>query len=158
MGVLNLAKKAFKDEFNGRAFTQEGSCEVLRNYPKWDAPEAVPSAPVEGGHTELFGEDSRPHPPGARAAKKTKSESTSGTSGSNTQVFADSMTTEFRLKRKLAQEKDRAVIKFEELRFLATKTDGLSEEDAENKSGQNIDVRSRRRSFYYRIVVLIIVL
>ncbi|GJX88950.1 hypothetical protein Tco_0340964 [Tanacetum coccineum] len=70
MGVLNLAKKAFKDEFNGRAFTQEGSCEVLRNYPKWDAPEAVPSAPVEGGHTELFGEDSRPHPPGARAAKK----------------------------------------------------------------------------------------
>ncbi|GJV17194.1 hypothetical protein Tco_1362517 [Tanacetum coccineum] len=90
--------------------------------------------------------------------KKMKSESTSGTSGSNTQVFADSMTTEFRLKRKLAQEKDRAVIKFEELRFLATKTDGLSEEDAENKSGQNIDVRSRRRSFYYRIVVLIIVL
>ncbi|GJS13216.1 hypothetical protein Tco_0407688 [Tanacetum coccineum] len=70
MGVLNLAKKAFKDEFNGRAFTQEGSCEVLRNYPKWDAPEAVPSTPVEGGHTELFGEDSRPHPPGARAAKK----------------------------------------------------------------------------------------
>ncbi|GJT46882.1 hypothetical protein Tco_0955597 [Tanacetum coccineum] len=135
MGVLNLAKKAFKDEFNGRAFTQEGSCEVLRNYPKWDAPEAVPSAPVEGGHTELFGEDSRPRPSGAH-----------------------SMTTEFRLKRKLAQEKDRAVIKFEELRFLATKTDGLSEKDAENKSGQNIDVRSRRRSFYYRIVVLIIVL
>ncbi|GJT46874.1 hypothetical protein Tco_0955589 [Tanacetum coccineum] len=92
MGVLNLAKKAFKDEFNGRAFTQEGSCEVLRNYPKWDAPEAVPSAPVEGGHTELFGEDSRPHPPRAH-----------------------SMTTEFRLKQKLAQEKDRAVIKFEEL-------------------------------------------
>ncbi|GJS36340.1 hypothetical protein Tco_0534722 [Tanacetum coccineum] len=70
MGVLNLSKKAFKDEFNGRTFTQEGSCEVLRNYPKWDAPEAVPSAPVEGGHAELFGEDSRPRPPGARATKK----------------------------------------------------------------------------------------
>nr|GEU66064.1 Ras-related protein RABD2b-like isoform X1 [Tanacetum cinerariifolium] len=63
--------------------------------------------------------------------KKNKSESTSGTSGSNTQVFLDSMSTEFKLKWKLAQEKDRVVIKFKESRFLATKTDGLSGEDLE---------------------------
>nr|GEW87370.1 hypothetical protein [Tanacetum cinerariifolium] len=35
--------------------------------PKWDAPEPVPAARVEGGNAELFGEDVRPRPPGARA-------------------------------------------------------------------------------------------
>nr|GFA59509.1 hypothetical protein [Tanacetum cinerariifolium] len=49
-------------------------------------------------------------PMGACAAKKTKSESMSGSSGSNTSVFADSMSTEFRLQRESAQEKDRAMI------------------------------------------------
>ncbi|GJT99486.1 hypothetical protein Tco_1109825 [Tanacetum coccineum] len=105
--VLNQGKRAFKEEFNEKSFTQKGSWEVLRKCAKWDAPEPVDSAPVEGGHAELFDEDPRPRPPEARAAKKTN------------------------LRACRAQEKDWAVIKFEELRFLATKTDGLSGEDLE---------------------------
>nr|GFD37364.1 hypothetical protein [Tanacetum cinerariifolium] len=54
---------------------------MLRKCAKWDAPQPVDSAPVEGCHAELFDEDPRPRPPEARAAKKTKSESTSGASG-----------------------------------------------------------------------------
>ncbi|GJR98527.1 hypothetical protein Tco_0270701 [Tanacetum coccineum] len=55
--------------------------------PKWDAldPVPIPTINVEGtsgGNAELFGEDNRPCPPGAHAAKKTKSESSSGTAGS----------------------------------------------------------------------------
>ncbi|GJU36044.1 hypothetical protein Tco_1184398 [Tanacetum coccineum] len=100
----------------------------------------------------------RDSPPGARVRQKKMKSRARWVPGVVTRkVFADSNDEpEFRLKRKLAQEKDQAVIKFEELRFLTTKTNELSEEDAENKSGQNIDVRSRRRSFYYCIIVLII--
>nr|GEX91728.1 hypothetical protein [Tanacetum cinerariifolium] len=48
--------------------------------------------------------------PGACVAKKTKSKSMSGSSGSNTSMFLDLMSTEFRLQRESAQEKDRAMI------------------------------------------------
>ncbi|GKC66180.1 hypothetical protein Tco_1098778 [Tanacetum coccineum] len=81
-------------------------------------------------------------------AYKTKSESMSSTMGSNRQEFSESTHNEFRLKRfssqsayEVAKEKDRAVIKFEELRFLATKTDGLSEEDAEIIEMQKEEIR-----------------
>nr|GEX47812.1 hypothetical protein [Tanacetum cinerariifolium] len=66
--VLNQAKRAFKYEFNGRLFTHQGPWKVLRKCTKWNAPEPVDPAPVEGGHIELFGEDPRPRPPRARAA------------------------------------------------------------------------------------------
>ncbi|GKD76833.1 hypothetical protein Tco_1339454 [Tanacetum coccineum] len=88
MDVMWLEKKMFKDEFKGRAFTQESSLEIFRNCPNWDALDPVSTFHVEGetarGNVELFGEDNKPRPPGALAAKKTKSESTSGISGSNT--------------------------------------------------------------------------
>ncbi|GJX63819.1 hypothetical protein Tco_0296719 [Tanacetum coccineum] len=88
--------------------------------PKWDAPEPVTIRTVNvegtsGGNVELFGQDKRPHPSGARAAKKMKSESSSRTVGSQTRVFADALQTELRLKRESQQEKDRTMIKFEEL-------------------------------------------
>ncbi|GJZ62932.1 integrase, catalytic region, zinc finger, CCHC-type containing protein [Tanacetum coccineum] len=67
----------------------------------------------------------RDHIPLDVLAKITKSESTSGTSRSNTQVFVVSMATKFRIKRESAQKKDWVVTKFEELRFPTTKTDGL---------------------------------
>ncbi|GJT05275.1 hypothetical protein Tco_0839737 [Tanacetum coccineum] len=128
-------KKMFKDENKGRSFSQESSWEILRASPKWDAPEPVtiPSVNVEGtsgGNAELFGQDKRARPLGARAAKKTKSESSSGTARSQSGMFADAMQTELRLKWESQQENDRTVIKFEELRFLATKTDDLSPQDA----------------------------
>ncbi|GKD55803.1 hypothetical protein Tco_1289190 [Tanacetum coccineum] len=62
--VLNRAKKAFKKEFNERSFTQEGPWEVFQKYVKLDVAEPVDPAPVEGGHSELFGEDPRPRPSG----------------------------------------------------------------------------------------------
>ncbi|GJZ27001.1 hypothetical protein Tco_0571254, partial [Tanacetum coccineum] len=155
MDAMRQGKKMFKDKHRGRSFAQESSWEILRVYPKWDAPDSVLSSTVNvkgtsGGNAEgtveLFGEDKRPRPPGARASKKTKSESSSRTAKNQTSVFTNSMSIEFRLKRESAQEKDRTVIKFEELRFLTTKTDGLSEEDAnssrckKNLFGQNIEL------------------
>nr|GEV69840.1 hypothetical protein [Tanacetum cinerariifolium] len=103
--------------------------------PKWDAPEPVTilTVDVEGtsrGNADLFGQDKRSCPPGARAANKTKSKSSSGTARSQTGVFADAMQKEMRLKRESQQKKDRTVIKLKELRFLATRTDGLSPQDA----------------------------
>ncbi|GKE72034.1 hypothetical protein Tco_1530106 [Tanacetum coccineum] len=72
--VMWLAKKTFKDEFKGRTFTQESSWEIFRNCPNWDALDPVSTVHVEGetarGNVELFGEDPRPRPLGARAAKK----------------------------------------------------------------------------------------
>ncbi|GKC32134.1 hypothetical protein Tco_1039428 [Tanacetum coccineum] len=137
----------FKDKHRGRSFAQESSWEILRVFPKWDAPNTVliSTVNVEGtsganaeGTVELFGEDKRPRPPGARASKKTKSESSSCTAGNQTSVFADSMSTEFRLKRESAQEKDRTVIKFEELRFLTTKTDRNTEILASSRSSSMV--------------------
>ncbi|GJY14078.1 hypothetical protein Tco_0383387 [Tanacetum coccineum] len=112
-----------KEDVATRSFGQESSWEILHVSPKWDAPDPVsipiPTVNVEGtsggniiGNTELFGEDKRPRPPGARAAKKTKSESSSGT-GSQTSVFVETMSNELRLKRESQQDKDRTVIKFE---------------------------------------------
>ncbi|GKD92733.1 hypothetical protein Tco_1372570 [Tanacetum coccineum] len=99
-----------------------------------DAPEPVTISTVDvedtsRGNVDLFGQDKRPRPPGACAAKKMKSESSSSTAGSQTTVFADTMQNELRLKWESQQEKDRTVIKFEELRFLATRTYGLSPQD-----------------------------
>ncbi|GJV02553.1 hypothetical protein Tco_1336122 [Tanacetum coccineum] len=70
--------------------------------------------------------------------KKMKSETMSSTGGINsTNQFGDVMQTEFRLKREAAQsayevskEKDRTVIRLEEMQFLAISTKDLSEDDA----------------------------
>ncbi|GJR82413.1 hypothetical protein Tco_0153198 [Tanacetum coccineum] len=50
--------------------------------------------------------------------------------GESNGVFTDVMQNELRLKRESQQEKDRIVIKFEELRFLVARTDRLSSQDA----------------------------
>ncbi|GJY03037.1 zinc knuckle CX2CX4HX4C containing protein [Tanacetum coccineum] len=59
-------------------------------------------------------------------AKKTKSESSSGTAGSQTAMFADTMQNELRFKRESQQEKDRTMIKFEELRYPSAAADDVS--------------------------------
>ncbi|GJV52120.1 hypothetical protein Tco_1447861 [Tanacetum coccineum] len=84
--------------------SRHGIYAVLRKSPKWDAPEPIMILTVEvegtsGRNAELFGQDKRPRPPRARAAKNTKSESSSGTAGSQTAVFVDTMQNELRLKR-----------------------------------------------------------
>ncbi|GKA36210.1 hypothetical protein Tco_0722701 [Tanacetum coccineum] len=100
---------------------------------------------MSGGNTELFGQDKRARPLRARAAKKTKFKSSSGTAGSQSGMFADAMQTELRLKWESQQENNRIVIKFEELRFLATKTNDLSPQDAAIIEMQKDLIRAKYR-------------
>nr|GFA43376.1 hypothetical protein [Tanacetum cinerariifolium] len=87
---------------------------------------------------DLFGHDARPRPTGKpQPAKKTKSDATASTGGNcaSTQ-FGELMEQELRLKRKAAEsafeaqaEKDRTLMRLEELRFLATSTKDLDDDD-----------------------------
>ncbi|GKB66758.1 hypothetical protein Tco_0928170 [Tanacetum coccineum] len=88
---------------------------------------------------ELFGPDARPRPPGTqRPGKKTKSDTSASTGGSNSSSqFGEFMTNELRLKREAAEQafaaskdKDRTITCSEELRFLALTTKDLSPDDA----------------------------
>ncbi|GJU16683.1 hypothetical protein Tco_1144649 [Tanacetum coccineum] len=88
---------------------------------------------------DLFGHDARPRPPGKqRPAKKSKSDATASTGGSSASAqFGELMEQELRLKREAAErafeaqaEKDRTLMRLEELRFLATSTKDLDEDDA----------------------------
>nr|GEW57343.1 hypothetical protein [Tanacetum cinerariifolium] len=95
----------------------------------------VPGATQE----DLFGHDARPRPAGKpRPAKKTKSDATTSTDGSSASTqFGELMEQELRLKREAAErafeiqaEKDRTLMRLEELRFLATSTKDLDDADA----------------------------
>nr|GEW65075.1 hypothetical protein [Tanacetum cinerariifolium] len=88
---------------------------------------------------DLFGHDARPLPAGKpRPAKKTKSDATASTGGSSASTqFGELMEQELRLKRKAAErafeaqaEKDRTLMQLEELRYLATSTKYLDNDDA----------------------------
>ncbi|GKB29953.1 hypothetical protein Tco_0869354, partial [Tanacetum coccineum] len=125
----------------GVAFSQEDAWAVLRFHPKWDAPEQVDlTGDVPGASQEdLFGHDARPCPPGKqRPAKKSKSDATASTGGSSASAqFGELMEQELRLKREAAErafeaqaEKDRTLMRLEELRFLTTSTKDLDEDDA----------------------------
>nr|GEV36374.1 hypothetical protein [Tanacetum cinerariifolium] len=86
---------------------------------------------LEVTNEELFGPDARLRP----RYKKTKSDITTSTGGSSSSgQFGDFMTYEFRLKREavekayeVSKEKDRTVIRLEEMKFLAISTKDLSE-------------------------------
>nr|GEX65084.1 hypothetical protein [Tanacetum cinerariifolium] len=95
----------------------------------------VPGATQE----DLFGHDARPRPAGKpRPAKKTKSDATASTGGSNASTqLGEVMEHELRMKREAAErafeaqaEKDRTLTRLEELRFLATSTKDLDDVDA----------------------------
>nr|GEY38545.1 hypothetical protein [Tanacetum cinerariifolium] len=88
---------------------------------------------------DLFGHDARPRPAGKpRPAKKTKSDATASTGESSASTqFGELMEQELRLKRKAAErafeaqaKKDRTLMRLEELRFLATSTKDLDDDDA----------------------------
>ncbi|GKE56500.1 hypothetical protein Tco_1495685, partial [Tanacetum coccineum] len=123
----------------GVAFSQEDAWAVLRFHPKWDAPEQVDlTGDVPGATQEdLFSHDVRPRPAGKpRPAKKTKSDATASTGGSRASTqFGKLMEQELRLKREAAErafeaqaEKDRTLMRLEELRFLATSTKDLDDD------------------------------
>nr|GEY06274.1 zinc finger, GRF-type [Tanacetum cinerariifolium] len=90
---------------------------------------------------DLFGHDARPRPAGKpRPAKKTKSDATASTGGSNASTqFGEVMEHELRMKREAAERAfeaqaerphTHAVGGVEELRFLATSTKDLNDVDA----------------------------
>nr|GEW92382.1 glutathione S-transferase T3-like [Tanacetum cinerariifolium] len=95
----------------------------------------IPGATQE----DLFGHDARPRPADKpRPAKKIKSDATARTGGSSASTqFGELMEQELRLKRKATErafeaqaEKDRILMRLEELRFLATSTKDLDDGDA----------------------------
>nr|GFA12039.1 endopeptidase, NLPC/P60 domain, LRAT-like domain protein [Tanacetum cinerariifolium] len=112
MDVIKQAKATYRDENKSIPFVQEDAWEILRSYSKWDAPEPVDltEGDVSGvGNEDLFGEDARPRLPGPdkskRPAKKTKSDTTTSTGGSNSlNPFGEQMSSEFRLKREAAEK------------------------------------------------------
>ncbi|GJT39194.1 hypothetical protein Tco_0939059 [Tanacetum coccineum] len=138
---LKRAQSIYRDEHKGVAFSQEDAWAVLRFHPKWDAPEQVDlTGDVPGASQEdLFGHDARPRPAGKpRPAKKSKSDATASTGGSSASTqFGELMEQELRLKREAAErafeaqaKKDRTLMRLEELRFLATSTKDLNDDDA----------------------------
>nr|GEU79519.1 glutathione S-transferase T3-like [Tanacetum cinerariifolium] len=139
--VLKRAQSIYRDEHKGVAFYQQDAWAILKFHPKWDAPEQVDlTGDVPGATQEdLFGHDARPRPAGKpRPAKKTKSDATASTGGSNASTkFGEVMKHELRMKREVAErafetqvENDRTLTRLEELRFLATSTKDLDDVDA----------------------------
>ncbi|GKA62583.1 hypothetical protein Tco_0762102 [Tanacetum coccineum] len=136
----NNVGSIYRDEHKGVAFSQEDAWTVLRFHPKWDAPEQVDlTGDVPGATQEdLFGHDARPRSAGKpRPAKKTKSDATASTGESSASQFGELMEQELRLKREAAErafeaqaEKDRTLMRLEELRFLVTSTKDLDDDDA----------------------------
>nr|GEU58862.1 transposon Ty3-I Gag-Pol polyprotein [Tanacetum cinerariifolium] len=139
--LMKRAQSIYRDEHKGVSFSQEDAWAILKFHPKWDAPEQVdltgdvPRATQE----DLFGHDARPCPAGKpRPAKKIKSDVTTSTDGSSTSTkFGELMEQELRLKRKAPErafeaqaEKDRTLMRLEELKFLATSTKDLDDDDA----------------------------
>ncbi|GJY74781.1 hypothetical protein Tco_0479212, partial [Tanacetum coccineum] len=117
---LKRAQSIYRHEHRGVAFSQEDAWAVLRFHPKWDAPEQV----------DLTGDV-----PGASQEDLFVTASTGGSSASA--QLMELMKQELRLKREAAErafeaqaEKDRTLMRLEELRFLATSTKDLDEDDA----------------------------
>nr|GEV01054.1 endopeptidase, NLPC/P60 domain, LRAT-like domain protein [Tanacetum cinerariifolium] len=108
LDVMKRARMTYHDENRNTPFTQEDAWELLRGHAKWDA---YPPAPVDLTEDEDIPALVKP--------------------------IREIMTKELRLKREaaeaafeVAKEKDRMVIRLEEMKFLAISTKDLSKEDA----------------------------
>ncbi|GJW95422.1 glutathione S-transferase T3-like protein [Tanacetum coccineum] len=143
LDVMKRARSPYRDENKGTSFSQEYAWEILRCHAKWDAPNPVDLTEgdqVSGvGQAELFSEDAQPRPPSKQLPdKKTKSDTTTSTGRSNSSSqLGNLMTNELCLKweaeekaYEVSNEKDRTVMRFEEMKFLAISTNNLSEDDA----------------------------
>ncbi|GJY53947.1 hypothetical protein Tco_0445611 [Tanacetum coccineum] len=160
--LIKRARAIYRDENKNTSFTQDDAWEVLRAHSKWDAPPPAPVDLTEDEHIpavhsdELFGPDARPRPPGKqRPGKKTKSETSASTGGSSSSIqFGEIMTQELRLKREaaeavfeVAKEKDRTVMRLEEMKFLAISTKDLSEDDAYFIEEQKKAIRAKYKLY-----------
>ncbi|GJW36529.1 hypothetical protein Tco_0059449 [Tanacetum coccineum] len=140
---MKRARSTYRDEHKNTPFSQEKAWGILRSHAKWDAPDPVDLTgddQVPGvNNEELFGPDARPRPLGKqRPGQKTKSDITTSTGGSSaSSQFGNFMINELRLKREAAEkayevskEKDRTMMRSEEMKFLAISKKDLSEDDA----------------------------
>ncbi|GJY92236.1 hypothetical protein Tco_0508018 [Tanacetum coccineum] len=114
----------------GKKFQYPHVWKILKEYPKWDAAE-----PIDGDNLqEVFGPDKRERPAGKqRAVKKQKSVETSGsTGGSQSESVSSLVSQDYRRKCDAAErayeaqrEKDLAIKKCEEMKFLMIDTSNL---------------------------------
>ncbi|GJU84957.1 hypothetical protein Tco_0585724 [Tanacetum coccineum] len=129
--VLEAAKAEYSACNKGKKFAYEHGWRVLKKHPKWDAADHFDSE----DHTEIFGPDARPRPPGkTRPAKKTKSETTESSAGSGSGSMKDVLNEELRQKiqaGKSAYEakkvKEQSATELNELQFLTIDADSLPE-------------------------------
>nr|GEZ37613.1 endopeptidase, NLPC/P60 domain, LRAT-like domain protein [Tanacetum cinerariifolium] len=139
--LMKRAQSIYRDEHKGVSFSKEDAWAILKLYPKWDASEQVDLTGDVSGATQedLFGHDAQPRPADKpRPAMKTKSDAMASTGGSSASTqFGELIGQELHLKREAAErafkaqvEKDRTLMQLEELRFLATSTKDLDDDDA----------------------------
>ncbi|GJW16964.1 ulp1 protease family, C-terminal catalytic domain-containing protein [Tanacetum coccineum] len=125
--VLKYANAEYSACNKGKNFAYEHGWRVLKKHPKWDAAYHFDSE----DHTEIFGPDARPRPPGkTRPAKKTKSETTESSAGSGSGSMKDVLNEELR-------QKIQAVYKWLEENIesvIGINKDDIDEEDDESST------------------------
>ncbi|GKD86284.1 hypothetical protein Tco_1357438 [Tanacetum coccineum] len=129
--VLEAAKAEYSACNKGGKFAYEHGWRVLKKHPKWDATYHFDSE----DHTEIFGPDARPRPPGkTRPAKKTKSETTESSAGSGSGSMKDVLNEELRQKIQAGKStyeakkvKEQSTTELNELQFLTIDADSLPE-------------------------------
>ncbi|GJR70781.1 hypothetical protein Tco_0016846 [Tanacetum coccineum] len=113
----------------GKKFKYRHVWKILKEYPKWGAAE-----PIDGDNLqEVFGPDKRERPAGKQRPVKKKSVETSGsTGGSQSESVSSLVYQDYRRKCDAAErayeaqrEKDLAIKKFEEMKFLMIDTSKL---------------------------------
>nr|GEZ00093.1 hypothetical protein [Tanacetum cinerariifolium] len=136
----------------------EGDRHVLKQMDKMQHVSPSKNKMVRGflaTQEDLFGHDARPCPAGKpRPAKNTKSDATASTGGSSASTkFGKLMEQELRLKREAAKrafeaqaEKDRTLMRLEELRFLVASTKDLDDDDAYWIKKQKRLIKNRMRN------------
>nr|GFC66144.1 hypothetical protein [Tanacetum cinerariifolium] len=112
--LMGRARVMYQDESRNSPFNHEKAWAILRQHAKWDAPEVAPVELTEYetgdfhatvNTDELFGADPRPRPPGKQGpGKKTKSDTTVSTGGSQSSQFGEFVFHELRLKREAAKK------------------------------------------------------
>nr|GEU62121.1 hypothetical protein [Tanacetum cinerariifolium] len=107
--LMKWDQSIYRDEHKGVSFSQEDAWAILKFHPKWDAPEQVDLTGDVPRDTQedLFGHDARPRPAGA-----------SSETGIRRKGFRSS------------SRKNRTLMRLKELRFLATSTKDLDDDDA----------------------------
>nr|GFA47978.1 hypothetical protein [Tanacetum cinerariifolium] len=148
------------DESRNSPFNHEKTRAILRQHAKWDALEVAPVELTEDetgdfhatvSTDELFGADPRPRPPGKqRPRKKTKSDISASTRGSQSSQFGEFVSHKLRIKREAAEkafevskDKDETIKSLEELRFLALSTKDLSDDDAYSIERKKTQIKAK---------------